>query len=72
MKNYAMVTGATGGLGKAFVYVLAQRGDDLILTGRSMEKLAAVKADLQDKYPQIDVQIYAADLANEGSRCEVR
>ena len=69
MKNYAMVTGATGGLGKAFANVLAERGDHLILTGRSAEKLTVLKAGLQEKYPNIDVQIYAADLANEGSRC---
>ncbi len=71
MKNYALVTGATGGLGKAFTYVLAERGDNLILTGRSEEKLAALQTDIQEKYPQIDVKIYAADLANEGSRCEM-
>lgn len=68
MKHYAMVTGATGGLGKAFAYVLAERGDDLILTGRSEEKLTALKTELQEKNPEIDVQIYSADLASEGSR----
>ncbi len=67
-KEFALVTGATGGLGKAFVYALAERGDNLLLTGRSEEKLTALKADLQEKYPQIEVRIYPADLANEGSR----
>jgi short-subunit dehydrogenase len=68
MKTYALITGATGGLGKAFTYVLAERGDNLILTGRSEEKLTALKADLAERYPQIDVRIYPADLANEHSR----
>lgn len=68
MKTYALITGATGGLGKAFSYVLAERGDNLILTGRSEEKLTALKAALMEKYPQIDVRIYPADLANEASR----
>ena len=67
-KEYALVTGATGGLGKAFVYVLAQRGKNLLLTGRSEEKLAKLQAELQEKYPQIAVRIYPADLSNEGSR----
>ena len=67
-KGYAFVTGATGGLGKAFVYVLAERGENLILTGRSEEKLSGLKAELAEKYPQADVRIYPADLANEGSR----
>ena len=67
-KEYALVTGATGGLGKAFVYVLAQRGKNLLLTGRSEEKLVKLQAELQEKYPQIAVRIYPADLSNEGSR----
>ena len=37
--SYALITGATGGLGKAFAIALAKRGDNLILTGRSEEKL---------------------------------
>ena len=68
-KSYALVTGATGGLGKAFVYALAERGDHLLLTGRSEEKLTALKAELAEKYPQIEVRAYAADMANEGSGC---
>ena len=38
-KGYALITGATGGLGVAFVDVLARQGYDLLLTGRSQEKL---------------------------------
>ena len=68
-KSYALVTGATGGLGKAFVYALAERGDHLLLTGRSEEKLTALKAEIAEKYPQIEVRAYAADMANEDSRC---
>ena len=67
-KEFAWITGATGGLGKAFVYALAERGDNLLLTGRSEEKLSALKADLEEKYPQIEVRTYPADLANEGGR----
>ena len=69
INGYAWITGATGGLGKAFVYAIASRGENLLLTGRSEEKLTALKAELLEKYPQIDVRIYAADLSNEGSRC---
>ncbi len=70
-KGYALITGATGGLGKAFVYTIAARGENLLLTGRSEEKLALLKAQVQEKYPQIDIRVYPADLANEGSRCEM-
>ena len=68
-KTYALITGATGGLGGAFVDVLAQQGSNLILTGRSEEKLQALKVKLKEKYPAIAVEIFAADLSNEHSRC---
>lgn len=70
-KGYALITGATGGLGKAFVYTLAARGENLLLTGRSAEKLALLKADLQEKYPQTDVRVYPADLSSEDSRAKM-
>ena len=66
--EYALVTGATGGLGKAFVYALAKRGHSLVLTGRSEEKLQVLQAELKEKYPDIPTSIYAADLSDAVSR----
>ena len=63
-KKYALVTGATGGLGKAFCEALAKRGYSLILTGRSQEKLAALQETLCRSYADIDVCAYAADLSD--------
>ena len=40
--NYTLITGACGGLGGAFVRLLAERGEALFLTGRSEEKLSAL------------------------------
>lgn len=68
MQKYALVTGATGGLGKAFCHALAKRSYALLLTGRSEEKLLALQAELREIYPEIATRIYPADLANEGSR----
>ena len=67
-KSYALVTGATGGLGSAFVYELAMQGKNLILTGRSSEKLEKLKADICQKFPNLEVLVCAVDLANENSR----
>ena len=67
-KYYALITGATGGLGKAFVDVLAEEGYNLLLTGRSEGKLKNLQKKIQEKYPSKDVRIYAANLANEGGR----
>ena len=67
--KYALITGATGGLGKAFAQELAKQGYALLLTGRSMEKLTALQEELRAEYPETQTRIYAADLANEGDRC---
>jgi short-subunit dehydrogenase len=66
--SYALITGATGGLGKAFVMQLAKRGENLFLTARSQEKLTTLQAELAEKYPQCKIVIFAADLANEADR----
>ncbi len=67
-KKYALVTGATGGLGKAFVYALAKRGYSLLLTGRSEEKLTALQAELKEEYPELCARTYVADLADSEAR----
>ncbi len=66
--SYTLITGSTGGLGKAFADAVANRGDNLFLTGRSEEKLSALREELLQKYPEIDVQIFAADLSKDGDR----
>lgn len=67
-KKYALITGATGGLGNAFVYALAQRGYHLLLSGRSEEKLSFLQAKLKEEYPKTETRICPADLANEKDR----
>ena len=67
----ALVTGATGGLGKAFAFTLAKRGYTLLLTGRSEDKLNALKAELSAQYPQVSVWGYPADLSDSASRNEL-
>ncbi len=67
-EKYALITGATGGLGKAFVESLAAAGYALLLTGRSEQKLFALEKELALRFPSVEVKSYAADLADEGSR----
>ena len=70
-KKYALVTGATGGLGKAFAYALAKRGYALLLTGRSEEKLLALKTEILTVYNGLEICLYPADLSREDSRVEL-
>ncbi len=66
--KYALVTGATGGLGKAFVTALAKRGYALLLTGRSEEKLLALQVEISSQYPNVETRIYPADLSSDTDR----
>ena len=66
--GFALITGATGGLGKAFVCALAKRGYKLLLTGRSAEKLHDLQDELAKEFPHVETRTYPADLADEASR----
>lgn len=63
--KYVIITGATGGLGLEFSRQLAKANSNLILTGRSLEKLNNLKSDLLKENLGIDVQIFPADLSKE-------
>ncbi len=45
-----LITGATSGIGKATASLFAEKGFQLILTGRRKERLTAIKADLKNKF----------------------
>ncbi len=61
--GYVFISGATGGIGKAFAEVFASRKERLFLTGRSEEKLSTLKSRLKDEYGA-DCEIFACDLTN--------
>ena len=46
MKNTALITGSTGGLGSCFVNIHAKTGGDLILVGQNEAKLLAQKKEV--------------------------
>src|SRR5689334_23017139 len=59
----ALLTGATGGLGRAIAEALAQRGATLLLSGRSAEALEALAAGL----PGTGHRALPSDLAQPGA-----
>ena len=52
---YTLLTGACGGLGGAFARLLARRGEPLLLTGRSEERLLALADELRARFPALPV-----------------
>lgn len=64
---YTLITGATGGLGRAFCVACAERGENLVLTARNDEKLSALAKELKDKYA-VKVIASACQLQDELSR----
>ncbi|KAM9440668.1 hydroxysteroid (20-beta) dehydrogenase 2 [Clarias gariepinus] len=48
--KWAVVTGATAGIGQAYAIELARRGLDVVLISRSQEKLARVAAEIESRY----------------------
>ena len=62
MQNVALITGSYGGLGTGFVDIHAARHGDLILVGRSEEKLNAQAKEVTTKYG-VEVRTIAVDLS---------
>ncbi len=63
MKRYALITGASAGIGKEFAHQLAQKGWNLLLVARREEILKELSEQLKQDY-KIDVRYYNADLAD--------
>lgn len=59
-QSYALVTGATGGIGKGFVLALLKRGCNVIIHGRNEERLAALQAEFQKQFPDRKILTVAA------------
>ena len=64
--GYVFISGATGGIGKAFSMEFARKKCKLFLTGRSEEKLYALKHEIRLKY-DCEIQIFPCDLTNQSA-----
>ena len=60
---YALVTGASAGIGLEIARYLAVKGYDLILTARREDRLQKVRRQILDKYPDRKVLVIPADLS---------
>ncbi len=64
-KKYALVTGASAGIGAEIAGYLASKGYDLILTARSRDRLQKVKRKIIKMFPEREILVIPADLTSK-------
>jgi short-subunit dehydrogenase len=64
MTSYALVTGGTSGIGKAFCFALAEKGYNLIIVSNNTEHLRAVQTELERKFETVRIVTKQCDLRN--------
>lgn len=68
--TWALVTGSTDGIGKAFAEELAKSGFNIILVSRTKEKLRKVATEIRDLNPDVKVTIVPFDFGEKTTSSE--
>ncbi len=66
-QGYALITGASSGIGEEFARQLAARGWSLVLVARSQDRLEQVRGELMSAHMGIDVVAIPLDLTVSGA-----
>ena len=64
--TFALVTGASSGIGLEIARSLARRGYNIILTARSKDKLKALAKEISDNF-KVKTSVYPCDLSDKKS-----
>ena len=67
----ALITGATGGLGRSFVKECAKKGYDLVLSATKQERLNSLREETLKEFPNIKIWAKECRLNEENSRKEL-
>ncbi|MFG1907123.1 SDR family oxidoreductase [Kribbella sp. NPDC048928] len=71
MRRNILITGASSGLGAEMARQFAAKGHDLALTARRIERLETLRAELTERYPQLNVVIHSLDVNDHDRVFEV-
>lgn len=63
--SWALVTGASDGIGRGFAEELCHRGFNLILHGRNEQKLNNVRSELLKQWPDREIEIFVFDATGD-------
>ncbi len=64
VRKNILITGASSGLGEGMARIFAAKGRNLALCARRMDRLETLKAELEQKHPDITVLIKPLDVAD--------
>jgi uncharacterized protein len=70
MKKTALITGTSSGIGREIARIHAEKGGDLIVVARRLEKLKELKDELEQKH-KVKVVTIAKDLCAPGAAKEL-
>ena len=65
--KWAVVTGATDGIGKAYAFELARKGQSVLLISRTQSKLDSTAEEIRSKHSGIEVRVLAIDFSSFGA-----
>ncbi len=62
MRKNVLITGASSGLGAGMARILAAKGHNLALTARRVDRLEALKAEIEAAHPDVEVIVRGLDV----------
>ncbi|MFN8237028.1 MAG: SDR family NAD(P)-dependent oxidoreductase [Chitinophagales bacterium] len=68
--SWALITGASSGIGVEFANQIAEKGLNIVLVARRKQLLETVAADLEKKY-NIETRVIEADLSKDGFQSDI-
>ena len=68
--SWALVTGATDGIGKTFCFELAKENFNIILVSRTLSKLKKVSQEIEKEFPKVKTSCVEFDFYNKNDIAE--